>query len=200
MVQSALIRPLEEHDFEEFSRLQQEALQVAPEAFGSGYESYRALSLLDREQQFEAPLNSPYNWVLGVFVGGNPVGMAGFSCEHTKPKLRHKGRGWGMYVTPAFRGRGLGEQLLQYVLKVAKEDAGCEQVLLLVAIANQASYGLYLKAGSLRYGTESRALKFREAYVDEHLMVRFLSAGSVSRETCKPWDGLCSEAMGTTKC
>lgn len=175
MVREVRFRPLAEHDFEEFSRLQQEALQQAPEAFGSDYESYQALSLLDREQQFEALLHYPYNYVLGVFVDSTLVGMAGFSCEYTKPKLRHKGRIWGMYITPDYRGQGLGEQLLQRLLEIAKEDAHCEQVLLSVATTNQAAYGLYLKAGFLRYGTEYRALKLDEThYVDEHLMMRLL--------------------------
>ncbi|MCS6965445.1 MAG: GNAT family N-acetyltransferase [Candidatus Kapabacteria bacterium] len=169
-----LIRPLTEQDFEQFTRLQQEALRLAPEAFGSDYDSYQALSLLDKEQQFEALLHYPYNYLLGVFVEGKLVGMAGFSCEHTKPKLRHKGRIWGMYITPEYRGRGLGEQLLRRLLTAAKEDSRCEQALLSVATTNQAAYGLYLKMGFLRYGTEYRALKLGDTYVDEHLMMRLL--------------------------
>ncbi|MEN3027367.1 MAG: GNAT family N-acetyltransferase [Chlorobiota bacterium] len=174
MEEDIVIRPLEERDFEEFTRLHQEALQLAPEAFGSDYESYQALSLLDKEQQFEALLHYPYNYLLGVFVNGKLVGMAGFSCDHTKPKLRHKGRIWGMYITPEYRGRGLGEQLLRRLLAAAKEDARCEQVYLSVATTNQAAYGLYLKLGFVRYGTEYRALKLGDSYVDEHLMMRLL--------------------------
>jgi ribosomal protein S18 acetylase RimI-like enzyme len=168
------IRPLEERDFEQFMKLQQEALRLAPEAFGSDYESYQALSLLDKEQQFEALLHYPYNYLLGAFADGELVGMVGFSCEHTKPKLRHKGRIWGMYVTPKYRGLGLGERLLRHLLTAAKEDTRCEQVHLSVATTNQAAYGLYLKMGFLRYGTEYRALKIEDTYVDEHLMMRLL--------------------------
>jgi ribosomal protein S18 acetylase RimI-like enzyme len=173
--EDVILRPLEERDFEQFVQLQQEALQQAPEAFGSDYESYQALSLLDKEQQFEMLLHYPYNYLLGVFTPeGQLIGMAGFMCEHTKPKVRHKGRIWGMYITPQYRGRGLGERLLRQLLLSAKEDAGCEQVLLSVATTNQAAYGLYLKLGFLRYGTEYRALKLGDTYVDEHLMMRLL--------------------------
>jgi ribosomal protein S18 acetylase RimI-like enzyme len=173
-MEDVVIRPLVEGDFEQFVQLQQEALQHAPEAFGFDYEWYRELSLVDKEQEFEALLNYPYNYLLGLFVGGRLVGIVGFHCEHTKPKLRHKGRIWGMYITPEHRGRGLGTRLLQHLLAAAREDAGCEQVLLSVATTNHAAYGLYLKLGFLRYGTEYRALKLGTVYVDEHLMMRLL--------------------------
>lgn len=175
MKSSFVIRPFEEAHFSAFVNFRKEALLNAPESFGSDYESYSSLSLLDKEQLFEKLLNYPFSYALGSFDSeGQIVGMAGFSCSHLLKKQRHKGHVWGMYVAQEYRRLGVAYQLLQYLLISAREDAGCEHVLLSVSSKNIPAYHLYKKLNFFEYGTEYRALKLEDEYVDEILMMKYL--------------------------
>lgn len=175
MTSSFVIRPFEENHFAAFVNFRKEALLNAPESFGSDYESYNSLSLLDKEQLFEKLLNYPFNYALGTFDSNDQiVGMAGFSCNHFLKKQRHKGYIWGMYVAENYRRLGVAYQLLQYLLTSAQQDAGCEHILLSVSSKNIPAFHLYKKLNFFEYGTEYRALKLEDGYVDEILMMKYL--------------------------
>lgn len=176
MTDEFLIRPLAEEHIEVFLTLRSDALLHSPESFGSDYESYSTLSILDREELEDKILNYPYNFVLGAFTPDNLlVGMVGFSVRLNKSKQRHKGYIWGMYVTPEFRRKGVGKQLLSRLLPMVREDADSEQILLSIASSNNEAYRLYQEFGFIQYGTEIRALKLADGrYIDEILMIRLL--------------------------
>jgi ribosomal protein S18 acetylase RimI-like enzyme len=82
--------------------------------------------------------------------------------------LRHKGFIWGMYVRPEARGAGVGRALLQAA--IAHATGRVEQLKLDVVADNAAALALYRAAGFIAYGTEPRALKLGEIYLDEVLM------------------------------
>jgi ribosomal protein S18 acetylase RimI-like enzyme len=175
MMDNLYYRPLEVEDFETYLLLQEEALQNSPELFGSDYESYQAISKLNKEQLFEQFLDYPYNFLLACFNSSNmPIGMIGFSSKKDKTNLRHKGEIWGLYVKPDYRTKSIATNLIQHVVDSAKENLGTEQILLKVAVPNTKAYSLYLKLGFLVYGTEIRALKVDNQYVDEYLMIKLL--------------------------
>lgn len=175
MNDSFTILPFEETHFSLFVDFRKEALLKAPESFGSDYESYNSLSLLDKEQLFEKLLNYPFNFALGAFhTSGRIIGMAGFSSKYHQKKQRHKGYIWGMYVSESYRRDGVASSLLHSLLISAKEDTGCEQVLLSVSSKNIPAYHLYKKLNFFEYGTEYRALKLEDEYVDEILMMKYL--------------------------
>jgi ribosomal protein S18 acetylase RimI-like enzyme len=50
-----------------------------------------------------------------------------------------------------------------------------------VAVTNDRAIHFYERLGFSKYGTESRALKIGNEYIDEHLMVRFLNAYTCRR-------------------
>ena len=86
-----------------------------------------------------------------------------------REKTRHRGDIWGVYVAPDARGTGVGRRLMQHVLAHARTRV--QQVHLAVTATNVAGIGLYEQLGFVRYGTEPRALKVGDRYLDEHLMV-----------------------------
>jgi len=98
--------------------------------------------------------------------------MAGFFV-HGTAQLRHKGTLWGMYVRESARGSGLSEAIVNAVLKHAERRV--EQVLLAVASRNGRAIRFYERLGFKSYATEPRAMKVGQTYVDELLMVRFLT-------------------------
>ena len=168
------IRPLEIDDFPAFLNIQREALLQAPEVFGSDYDWFEGLSVLSKEQRFEKYVNYPYQYLLGaVDVSGRIVGMIGYSGQE-QMKLRHKGRLWGLFVLEEFRGHGIASKLIASLIETARDILEVEQIQLTVSTHNEASYGLYLRLGFAVYGTELRAMKVDDYYVDEYLMVKFL--------------------------
>lgn len=175
MISDVTIRPLDDSDFTEFMEIQRIALEQSPELFGSDYDWFNSISLLSKEQRFERYQNFPFTYLLGaVRTDGTIVGMIGFSCDNAQTKLKHKGRVWGMFVLPEYRGHRLATSLLTTVLDSARDLAGCELVQLAVSTQNRSAYELYLRLGFVVYGTETHAMKVGDAYVDEYLMVTFL--------------------------
>ena len=88
--------------------------------------------------------------------------------------MRHKGVLFGMYVRESERGSGLAEEILAMIVDVARERV--EQLQLSVATTNHRAIRFYRRLGFEAYATEPKALKLGSRYIDELLMVRFLSA------------------------
>jgi ribosomal protein S18 acetylase RimI-like enzyme len=160
------IRRLGSSDVDAFRLIRLEGLRNDPEASGSTFEKESSES----RQYFLDRLTR--NAVFGGFVGDHLVGIAGFySFEDTKS--RHKGVLWGMYVTPEARGSGLAGALVDTLLEHARKEV--EQVQLTVVVTNPRARRFYQRMGFVEYGLEERALKYKGAYHDEVLMVKFLS-------------------------
>lgn len=164
---SVEIRILTSDDAPEWWRLRLEALEGDPEAFSASLEDHRKLSLDEVRKRLGVGLQDAF--VVGAFENGTLLGMAGFYRE-PGPKVRHKGRIWGVYITPNSRGTGLGRRLLITVLDRARTIEGVEQVHLSVAATQAAAGHLYRSLGFAPFGCEPRALKVGDRYIDEEYM------------------------------
>ena len=138
-----------------------EALQGAPEAFGSTFEQECSQSLA----QFEEALTKAD--VFGAFRETDLLGMAGYRTQ-AGAKQAHKGLLWGMYVRSIARGTGVAKPLVEAVLGHARERV--ELVQLTVVRENEAAQRLYRSCGFVAYGHEVHALKQGGRYYDEVLM------------------------------
>lgn len=164
------IRRLVEADWEVYRAIRLEALRLAPEAFGSDVDEQSGLP----PEYWAARLSGGEDaFVLGAFCEGQVVGTAAFSRERRR-KVGHKGTITGVYVSPAFRGRGAARELLTVMLNQVRTLPGLEQVSLCVVTENLPARELYRKLGFQVFGTERRALKVGERYLDEEHMVLFL--------------------------
>jgi RimJ/RimL family protein N-acetyltransferase len=166
---SVEIRRLTEQDWQAYRDIRLEALQMAPEAFGADYEEARRRPEADWVNR--VPVGDSF--VLGAFVDGRIVGMAGFNRERAA-KTRHKGSVWGVYVSPTVRGTGAGRRLMAELLVQARQQEGLEQIHLSVVADNVPARQLYLSLGFVVYGLEPRALKVAGRYLDEEHMVLLL--------------------------
>ena len=146
-----------------------EALRANPEAFGSAFEVENA----QPPSWFSDRLGN--STVLGVFRDSQLVAIAGFAIQQGQ-KRAHKGLLWGMYVRPDARMAGVGRQLIEAILDVARQHV--ELIQLTVVRDNARARSLYASLGFVDYGLEKNALKQDGRYYDEVLMAKDLSGRS----------------------
>ena len=151
------IRFLTPDDAAEWLRLRIEALKLAPEAFSASLEEYQSLSLDEVKRRLWSDGDA---FVVGAFQENCLIGIAGFYREKG-PKSRHKGCGWGVYVTPESRGTGIGRTMMRALLDRGSAIDGVEQVLLSVAATQESAIRLYRSLGFESFGQEPRALRNR---------------------------------------
>jgi RimJ/RimL family protein N-acetyltransferase len=133
--------------------LRREALASEPLAFGA--------SMADGRTQAPDLLRTSLEdtdtfAIIGAFDGGTIVGMAGVFRMDTL-KARHRARIWGMFVTPAARGRGVGAAILRAAVERARAWPGIVQVHLSVTETSEAAARLYRAMGFHECGVEPGA-------------------------------------------
>jgi RimJ/RimL family protein N-acetyltransferase len=169
----ASVRRLLAEDAALYREIRLEALQDAPEWFGSTFaeESARPLpGFADRLR---------HSAVFGAFDGEELIGIAAFFGRQSR-KEAHKGVLVGMYVRPQARGCGIGRHLVEAVIGHARRHV--EILQLTVVKDNEPARRLYTRLGFIEYGIEKNSLKYNGRYWDEVLMAMPLS----SKETPRP--------------
>jgi ribosomal protein S18 acetylase RimI-like enzyme len=160
-------RYLTAEDAGEWLRLRLQALQGDPEAFSASFEEYQPLNL--EEVRKRLGFDAKDAFVVGAFDGGRLQGCAGFYRDRGL-KSRHKGRVWGVYVTPERRGAGVGKKMMTMLLERGAALDGVQQVLLSVTATQDAALRLYRSVGFTSFGLEPRALKIGDRFIDEEYM------------------------------
>jgi ribosomal protein S18 acetylase RimI-like enzyme len=166
-------RLLTSSDADVWSTLRREALENDPDAFSSSVEEHMRLTVADVERRLACDPKS--HFVVGAFLNGELVGIAGFYRE-LGPKTLHKGHVWGVYLTAAMRGRGIGRKIMESLLACAMHVPGLEQILISVASSQAAAASLYRSLGFEPYAHEEKALKVNGRYLDEDFLVLWLPA------------------------
>jgi ribosomal protein S18 acetylase RimI-like enzyme len=165
-----VIRHLTPLDIDAYIQLRREALVLDPFAFSASQGTDQAQS----PPVLQKILSSQDEAIVGAFEP-ELAGIAGVYRERA-PKNRHRSRIWGVYVTPAHRGKGLGEALLRDAVEFARGTEGVRQIHLSVADGAAAALALYRKMGFEVWGTEPAALQVGGVFVAEHHMVMVLDA------------------------
>jgi len=146
-----------------------------PDAFTSMVAERAALPLAWWAARFSTHPQPP-SIVLGVFEDEALVAVTGLSFE-SRPKTRHKAKLFGMYVSPAFRQRGLGRKLVEAVLAEARARDGVRLVQLTFTHRNTAARSLYEGCGFVEFGLEPYALAMDEGFASLVHMWCDLDAG-----------------------
>ena len=153
-----IVRRLTADDAEDFLALRLEGLSRHPVAFGADSAGVIALGM----EEWRRRLTD--NPVFGGFRDDRLVAAAGMYRE-SPVKKRHKGVLWGVYVTEAARGLGVGRAVVEAAVAEARQQVA--QLMTSVSVGNQAALDLYLSLGFQPWGVQPRALKIGERYVDE---------------------------------
>jgi ribosomal protein S18 acetylase RimI-like enzyme len=169
------VRALTEVDGANYRDLRLRALREEPEAFGASYEERVGRPLEETAARLRQTSEPPDHFTLGAFAPDDRlIGSVSFTRQ-TPSKERHRGTITAMYVAPEARGRGTGKQLLRAAIARAQALEGMEQITLGVVSTNAAARALYRALGFVVFGHEPRALKVGERYLDEELMVLWLT-------------------------
>ena len=155
------LRRLGPEDAAAYREIRLEALADSPHNFSSTLESEQDQPL----DRFAARLAD--DLVLGAFSGPCLVGVAGFYVQ-PRPKHRHKGMLWGMYVRPNHRAAGIGRKLVEAIIEHARRHV--ELLQLFVIADNLPARRLYASFGFVEYGIERNATKYQGQYHDDVLM------------------------------
>ncbi len=165
-IKGVTIRLLNGADAQAYRAIRLEALRTAPDAFASSFEEESARPLETFRQRLDGKQGG---FTFGAIAGsGEIVGTAG-GVRKDRLKTRHKLLLVGVYVQPAWRGKRLGEHLIDRVLQHARELGDIKLVQLKVAIDNRPACALYERMGFSVFGIERKAILLDGRYMDEEL-------------------------------
>jgi GNAT superfamily N-acetyltransferase len=162
------IRLLTPADAEALWHFRLHALETEPRAFAESADDHRRKPISD----FAARLGpeAGHSFVLGAFDRDTLIGMAGF-YRNERPKLRHKGLLWGVFVTPGYQSRGVGRGLVVKLLETAAALPDLRQIQLSVGATQPAARRLYFSLGFRTFGIEPAGLCVDGEYIDEEHML-----------------------------
>ena len=159
------IRPIRVADAVAWRALRLQALKEEPVSFAASYEEAAAT---DPEAFARSiPAEGGPNVLFGLHVEGALEGAAGFVVQGGL-KRSHKGLLWGVYVRPAWRGRGLGKALVERVIGHARGHVALLQAS--VTAGDNTARTTYLALGFQSYGVEPAALRVGDVDYDEELL------------------------------
>lgn len=124
------------------------ALANAPSSFLETHEEVLADPLDVWEARAAAGTGEGDALVLLALDDGRPVGMAGIAREIGQ-RRRHRAALWGVWVDPAYRGRGVGRKLVSATLDWAR-DRDVRAVYLEVVEGEDPARSLYTHLGFVR--------------------------------------------------
>ncbi|MGE6444409.1 N-acetyltransferase family protein [Pseudomonas bubulae] len=164
------IELLEPANAKAYRQLMLEAYVQHPEAFVSSITQREKLPL----SWWEAKLDDELSALFGAFVDSRLVGIVGLAFEPWED-ARHKTTLFGLYVSKAFRGQGLGEHLVQAVVSLAEQEPETKVIELTVSANSDAALALYQRCGFAQSGLEDCAIRVGEAYYDRVHMRRLVN-------------------------
>ena len=161
------IRRLSQTDINNFKQIRISAVEDFPASF---YPTKKELDDTPDEEFLMYLTHSDSRAFFGAIDEGELIGIVGIMRDK-RTKLRHKAEVVGMYVRPAFRGRGLARQLLNEAIEFARSYPEIMHLLLEVNSVNQAAKALYLKCGFQSFCLEKNSMYVDGAYIHQERMM-----------------------------
>lgn len=136
------------HEWRSYRGLRLRALVDSPDAFGSTLERESAFPDDLWAERIERGARSPTDLPLVARLGDEMIGMAWGRVREAEQRDVHVYQVW---VAPEYRGRGVGQALLDAIVAWARES-GARQVSLDATCGNSAAMRLYARVGFLPTG------------------------------------------------
>ncbi len=162
-----MIRKLQASDSKDFYRVRLMALELHPEAFGSGADAFSKAT--DEQVQKLLTQDIANDFTLGIFPGQEMAGVISLKREY-KNSVQHKATIWGFFVHPDLRGQGHGKSLLTALIAEARSLEGLEYLRAVVTLNNSKTPAVFSSAGFSEYGLEKSGIKEGSRYFDQSFM------------------------------
>ncbi|WP_445402335.1 GNAT family N-acetyltransferase [Streptomyces sp. LE64] len=146
MIELRVLRP---DDWPVWRKLRLAALAEAPYVFGATLADWQGEG--DREERWRGRLEIPGAHNVVAHLDGEPVGMVSGVPTAAPDAVELI----SLWVGPGARGRGLGDALVEEVLRWAGRDPGRKVLRLSVAPGNTAALALYERQGFEGLGRHS---------------------------------------------
>ncbi len=160
--------------WQEAKRLRLEALRQDPTAFASSYEEAQAYADEVWINRVAAAFKRDRSMTLYAENEGTLRGMAGAAWS-SRCKFCHVAEVYGVYVSPAMRGQGVGTKLMSALLDELAAQPRIEKVKLSVTSSHEAAVRLYQRLGFEIVGTAKGELKVAGEYHDLYYMEKQLA-------------------------
>ncbi|MBX3401836.1 MAG: GNAT family N-acetyltransferase [Phycisphaeraceae bacterium] len=168
-MEAATIRHLTADDAPAYAVLRREMLRDSPLAFAASESTDVAIDPAKVAQR----LAEPGVVIVGAFGGGALVGVASL-MRQPHPKMAHRAYVYGVYVTPSWRGRGVGEGVMRAAIDAARAWPDVDSIGLSVSAATVHARRLYERLGFAAWGVEPGALRWEgRAYDEVHMCLQF---------------------------
>jgi ribosomal protein S18 acetylase RimI-like enzyme len=169
------VRRFAAHEWRMYRELRLRALSDAPDAFGSRYDWEAARSDSDWEDRLRISAAAETEMPLVAFFDGTPVGLAWGRQDAHDATLAHLFQVW---VSPPFRGRGVGRFLTDAVIAWAR-DRGIRTLRLGVTASHPAARHLYERVGFVNAG-EPEPLRLGSSVLSQPMQLVLASAHQAS--------------------
>jgi ribosomal protein S18 acetylase RimI-like enzyme len=150
--------------------LRVEALTTCPTAFTADIRMAQAETAGDWVKRMQNLEQDDRGAIFLARSGEQPLGMAGM-IRGERPKTRHNGTIWGVFVRSDWRGLHIAEALVQEAVDWAAAHE-VKVVKLGVNASNAAAIRCYIRCGFSVYGVDPKAVVYEGVYYDELLMVK----------------------------
>ncbi len=164
-------------DASAYRALMLQAYALHPDAFTSSVAEREALPLSWWQARLATDAGAK-DVVYGAFHQGVLAGVVGLTFDG-REKARHKAHLFGMYVPQQYRRLGLGRQLVDTALGVARARPGVQVLQLTVTEGNTSAQGLYAACGFQAFGVEPYAVAVGQGFVSKVHMWCHLDPSSV---------------------
>jgi ribosomal protein S18 acetylase RimI-like enzyme len=159
-------------EWPKYKALRLEALQNDPSSFGQSYNDILKSPDEKWKEQLQKSHNNDGSVMFFAKDKDRLVGMLGALWDY-KEKTKHLAKIVGVYVSPNYRGRGIGKLLMETILKYLNDMPQIEKIKLGVVTKQTTALKMYEKHGFKHVGKLEKELKVDNQYFDEYLMEKF---------------------------
>jgi RimJ/RimL family protein N-acetyltransferase len=163
------VREVQASDLDAYKALRDHALAHHEEAFNSDAPTEAQRSA----QSYASRLGGGTangGFTLGAFRGDRLVGAVSLERD-PRIKVRHIGHVIGTMVQADEIGHGVGRALMNALIERASADPELQQLTPTVTAGNAAAERLYARAGFVVFGTQPRAIRVGDRFLDKQHMV-----------------------------
>lgn len=160
-------------EWETYKHIRLEAMQNDPTAFGKSFAEEAKTTEEEWRRKLVNAAQKQHTVLLFLRIDGKVVGMGGMYAEQLE-KLHHIANIVSIYISPEYRGKGMGKKLFHELLLEIGKIQRIKKIKLTVNADQAPAVALYESFGFRRVGVMHKELCVDGEFHDEILMEKIL--------------------------